>query len=410
MNLGEIKAFLNPADRASSQGQLQGNGKGVNSPTNGPANLLSASSTLSMHSSVFIGAKVLNASFNQTVQIEQSQLRLPAVQEESEKPKQKGLFDFEEIAKNVLNFVGGVVKNAKVSGADEDKLNSLFEQAEQGVLKGIEMARKDLAGFMNEEIDQGINKSYQLIDQGLNDLRNSVFGREPQEGTSAVSMLDARSRDGELSIRTKEGDLVNINFSDASQVMFQSQANEQGERQTSMAFGSTQRFSFSVEGDLNEDELASINELVKNTANLAEDFFDGDIDKAFEQALSLGFDEETLTGFALQLSQTQTTQVARTYESVANMDEQNSGDNAANRIRPIADYLDKMLEVAEQAKNELEDGSAFDGLVNGIINQMEDVQVPDLIAALNRFNGFNQKLVDNLPGQQTQEPSASNPE
>ena len=37
-------------------------------------------------------------------------------------------------------------------------------------------------------------------------------------------------------------------------------------------------------------------------------------------------------------------------------------------------------------------------MINELINRLgEDVATPDLISAINRFNEFNQKLVNNLP-------------
>jgi len=39
-----------------------------------------------------------------------------------------------------------------------------------------------------------------------------------------------------------------------------------------------------------------------------------------------------------------------------------------------------------------------ENVINKLINKLgEDVVTPDLISAINRFNEFNQKLVNNLP-------------
>jgi hypothetical protein len=35
----------------------------------------------------------------------------------------------------------------------------------------------------------------------------------------------------------------------------------------------------------------------------------------------------------------------------------------------------------------------YNEIINGIVNQMEDVQVPDLLTAINRFHSFNSQFV-----------------
>jgi hypothetical protein len=46
-------------------------------------------------------------------------------------------------------------------------------------------------------------------------------------------------------------------------------------------------FSFSVNGELDEDELKAIGQLVADANELTEEFFNGDIETAFNQALEL---------------------------------------------------------------------------------------------------------------------------
>ena len=65
-------------------------------------------------------------------------------------------------------------------------------------------------------------------------------------------------------------------------------------------------------------------------------------------------------------------------------------------------YLEKMMSAFENATNTLESGEDYNSLIAGIINEMEDVQVPDLVTAINRFHSFNQQLLNAVP-QQTEE-------
>ena len=74
----------------------------------------------------------------------------------------------------------------------------LFSQAREGVSRGFAMAEKDLAGFMNDEIEQGMTKSRDLIDTGINDLETDIFGRQ-QPNAVSISTLKCSS-----GIRRKE--------------------------------------------------------------------------------------------------------------------------------------------------------------------------------------------------------------
>jgi hypothetical protein len=162
-------------------------------------------------------------------------------------------------------------------------------------------------------------------------------------------------------------------------------------------------FSFSLKGELDEDELKAIGQLVSDANDLAEEFFNGDIGTAFNQALELGFDEQELSSFALQLTKVENTQVIKAYETVSRFDGDNVDNNPAKAVKPVADYLDKLLSVLDGARLKLEDSESYENMINELINKLgKEVATPDLISAINRFNEFNQKLVINLPvGYQT---------
>ena len=478
MNISDIKAFLAEKPKhlgqdSSLQNQLRD--AGLRQAVSGQGNHVSMLSS-QFSSQTSVGLRVFNNALNSNLAIDQQKPGLPAPkQDKVDKPKES-LFDFEEIAKNVLNFVGGAIKHAKGKGADDENLQSLFEQATSGVLKGISMAEKDLAGMMNEEIEKGIQRSQGLIEQGIQQLKDQVFGTPAAEQTGpsrssiyTESATYQKSESGELNIRTRDGDQISLRFEDLEQFQLNrqllidaekviprdpeiprpekpisqiSEANSQqiegslasspttestAKDNTQQTQGQTQpsakenpitdneplaskvsvkeesvhfersALSFSVEGELDADELKAIGNLVNDAADLADEFFNGDIDAAFKQALELGFDEQELTGFALQLTRVEQVQVIQTYESVSHFKDDSQNSDPAKSAKPIAHYLDKMLDVVEDSRQRLQDGDAYENMVNELINQMGEVHTPDLISAINRFHTFNNKLLDNLP-------------
>jgi hypothetical protein len=458
MNINQLNAFLGDkpqhlGNENSIKNQLRD--VGLQQAISGQNNQTSQKMDQFSSSSAF-GIRIYSNAFNNTLEVDRIK---PDFSAPDPKESKESLFDFEEIAKNVLNFVGGAIKKAQGRGDDEGELNKLFEQATSGVLKGIKLAEQDLAGFLNEDIASGISRSKSLIEDGIANLKREIFNPKSidldntdQSVVNSITLFDEKLESRELSIRTKDGDTVNIIFEDLKQFELsqkQSQQNAQQENQDSKTilpeqvksnnastsvvetkspvtdaiedvdvitkdadavkintksveqnvfFYQENSFSYSVKGELDENELRAIGQLVADTNELAKVFFNGDIQTAFNQALELGFDEQELSSFALQLTKIENTQVIKAYETVSRFDADSADSNPAKAVKPVADYLDKLLKVLDESKAQLEDSQSKDNLINELINKLgDDVATPDLISAINRFNEFNQKLVNNLP-------------
>ena len=460
MNISQLKAFLGDkpqhlGNENSIQNQLRDAGlKQAISGKNDPA----SQSVDKFSSSTSLGIRIYTNSLNNSLEIDRHK---PNFSAPDSKEAKTSLFDFEEVAKNVLNFVGGAIKNAQNRGADDSELKALFEQASSGVLKGIKLAEQDLAGFLNEEIANGISQSKSAIEEGIDNLKRDVFNPEALDLAPPTQSVDnftsvsyAKQESGELSIRTRDGDRVNVTFEDFEQFEFSQRQIQQKVQEAESAAktplaGQVENdgalkppvesetlvtesleetgtnvekakepkssskaieqnavfyqensfsFSFSVKGELDEGELKAIGKLVADANELAEEFFNGDIETAFNQALELGFDEQELSSFALQLTKVENTQVIKAYETVSRFDDDSPDSNPAKAVRPVADYLDKLLNVLDGSRLHLEDSKSYENVINELINKLGDeVATPDLISAINRFNEFNQKLLNNLP-------------
>lgn len=455
MNLGEIKAFVGDKSVQSTPDQQlkqQLREIGLRQASSSLGNHVSLSTSV-VSSQTTVGLRVYNNSLNQTLSINQKNANLPIPEQ-----KEKSLFDFEEVAKNVLRFVGGAIKQAASKGADEDTLLKLFEQARSGVQKGIELAEKDLEGFINDDIEEGISRSRDLIGQGIQTLQDELFGnRREQESSIGISTQESlgysRTEFGDLNIRTRDGDDVTIRFEDLKQFEFNRQSlievgytqpvvpepeitnagasNVNNSTETDVAepetdsdsqrspaasappvqikqsaqenalFFERSNFSYSVQGELDENELEAIGNLVSDANELAKTFFEGDIETAFKQALEIGYDEQELAGFALQLTRQEQVHVVQAYEAVSHFnDNASSLADPVTAVRPISQYLDKALSVLEQSQQNLQDRSAYEDLINGIVNQIEGIDTKDLLSAINQFHSFNKQLIDSLPGVQ----------
>lgn len=236
----------------------------------------------------------------------------------------------------------------------------------------------------------------QIVSQGLNELSLSQHNQE------------SSARSSDLTIKTADGDIVNISFLQQQS----SQSNSQwsyGENtiKQSHSYESSEHshFSFTIEGDIDDDELKAIFSLINDVQALQQEFFNGDIEKAFQQALTMGFDEQELAGFSLDLLKTKQSVSSTTYNAVANFDQPK---HLASTDVPIAKQeLTKVLSFIDQIK-ELQQSSID-------VWQHEKQQTLDIIAKtvevasadrkvqLVSFESFYQKFDQLLTNKQSQE-------
>jgi hypothetical protein len=427
MNFGEIKSFLKGTPLFDVN---QGKGPQASIANIKPnlEKLASAASIVQRSQSNVLSFNVLNK-----VVADKLQALDPQGTEAAAKAKQnEAMFDFEEVASNVLSFVEKMVMKAKGKGADDEHLSGMLAQARKGIDEGFAMAREELEGMgeINDEVEQGIAKSYDAIQTGLDRFENKLFGTE-QVGNLAVSASELNyslSKSSSITIKTNDGDTVNINFAEAYQYQrtqasgAYSTTNDDGSTTDVQYSKSTESryhavgFSFSVEGELDDDEKKAIAALVQDVSKLADEFFNGDLDKAFAQATELGFDQNELSGFSLKMTRQETISVANAYQQVAQYEEQvqpsngvgegaQQGQNVGQLIKPIANYMQDLIAFLEQAREQLDEGNDLQSLVSESVSKyLEFKGEVDIDGALQRFAEFNQRLLGTLEQPATAEP------
>ena len=376
-------------------------------------------------------------------------------------------FDYKTVARNVLGFVTGYIKLAQSQGKDEKELQDLLGQARKGIDKGFGSARDELKGMsmLSEDLDKGIEKSYTLIQDELQKFEDELFGvpsdeMSDEEATEAVSGSSqtqglgfSSSSQASLEITTKDGDRVSIRFDDQENWRLQQQnrysasgrkaveaygskghgENASAQRSetgalhsgkssgagssnssSSIYYARTQGFSFSVEGDLDADELKSIGSLIDQVGSLSDRFFGGDLDGALKQAKELSLDDNELVGMSLSLKQSQAAAIQQraqsaTKEPAQASDQPSTSPAATDQTQalgdlgqifgPFADYLTRLQEMIAQA-NSLFDPNQQKELSGWIIGQQQGVQGDALAQANEQFSSFNQRMQQALAAYQ----------
>jgi len=306
----------------------------------------------------------------------------------SETDSKIGIFDYEEVARTVMDFVGGSILAAKANGASDDELKEMFEQGKAGANLGIDQAIGDLKelALLNDDLSQGIEKSRELINKNIDDLYEQIFPKDKESNSkvelespnSKKTAIDSQlyashSKSSDLTITTTDGDVVSISFSELQEYANNERHEyKEDNKGLSKHYSSTSsqyheiNFSYSVEGELDNEEKIAIEELIKNVNSLQKDFFSGNVDKAFEKAIELGFDNEQISNFSMDLQQTKTSYVSQAYAEVAELD-QKALPSSEKELRPLIDFLDHFRQLQQKADELLsKDGDAFGKLIDAV--------------------------------------------
>ena len=320
------------------------------------------------------------------------QLGLPIAEKKADKP----LFDFDEIVKNVLDFVSSAVNKAKANGADDEKLKDMLGDARKGVQIGIDDAVDELkgTGVFNGDMEEGINKSKEGIYNGLDKFEESLFNPQPASVNISQAQYVSMTSNAEYKFTTAEGDEVSISFADA----FESQSAsgyQQNSNSESFASSSSQSrqvsFSMSVNGDLNEQEQEAINAMMEDLQDLSKTFFGGDLDEAFEQAQELSLDSDQLVAFSMDLRQTKTIATVKSYEEYKPAPEK----QVAEGLAPFNDDLKNAFEKA----GELGLQNQLAGILQWLNQDQEQIDklvdyTKSMFENLNQLNSAADRLTD----------------
>ncbi|WP_462183153.1 DUF5610 domain-containing protein [Pseudoalteromonas maricaloris] len=342
MKIGQLNQLLNPAMQ-----HKPGKSKGI-----GPNIQINSDSYAGNKSK--LAAKILDDKLAEALGIEKP------TQDKKDKP----LFDFESIVKNVLDFVQGAVKKAKVDGKNDDELKSMLDGARKGVLQGIDEASEELKGMgaFNSDIEDGIEKSREGIFKGLDDFEKELFEeKSPKALAISAAQFASLSNQAEYAFTTAEGDEVVISFSDAYAQGAAASVAQKG-NDYGMAYGTKSShevsFSIKVNGELNEEEQQAINDMMEDIRNVSDSFFGGEYDEAFDLAKSLSLNSNQITNFTMDLRQSKTSAAIAQYQQgnpmkelekafmplnkqLADVQEQAKGLNADNELPNLLAWMNE---------------------------------------------------------------------
>ncbi len=160
--------------------------------------------------------------------------------------------------------------------------------------------------------------------QDRSNLQDTSFSSHERK----LSVNTFQKLDAGLTIQTREGDIVTLSSNQFSELNA-FEYNRQGQIRTDAGIArisqhfreinltSGEQFSFSVQGDLNEQELADIEAIVKGVDGIIAEMIQGDMEDAISKAMSMGH-YSSVSMYSADISVQRSYAVARETRSASN--------------------------------------------------------------------------------------------
>ncbi|MFT5708450.1 MAG: hypothetical protein ACI9ES_002753 [Oceanospirillaceae bacterium] len=275
-----------------------------------------------------------------------------------------------KIAERISKFVEQGLQNARNAGRSEADIQSKFDAAVAGVKKGFEEAREILESLdlLNGDIASNVDKTEDLTFKAL-DAINPSGSSQPSIGTYHTQVAAAErfssAETFSLDLKTQDGDTVKILFANQNSQEASFAAVSDGKGNSAASFELSQShsssFQFQVQGDLDPDELEAISKLITDVTEISNEFFNGDVQKAFESASEFTLDKTELASMNLQLTKSQEYSAASSYSSVQNNATPDIGKLSGHLLnnldqitqRPELDFLQDISKVSQRLLDSL---------------------------------------------------------
>jgi uncharacterized protein YukE len=313
-------------------------------------------------------------------------------------------FTPDKVAERVLGSIEQRLRSEAAAGADPARLESLLSQAREGVEKGFAEAREILDGMgaLQGQVAEDIDATYAKIQEGLDALQQQYLPAEQAAGSGVAAVaayserFAARAETFEMEVTTRDGDRLRISVAAASASWSQSAAVAASDGSSALLAASSSSGSLQigawqvqVEGELDDEERAALEDLFGQVQELSNQFYAGDLNGAFDRAMALDMDGSQLASMSLRLTQTTVRQATDAYSSVAQQGGQAASavnDSLVDYARGLLDALRSADALAEDARGSLE--QALDGAF-----ALDERFSGDL---LDRARALNERLLDGL--------------
>ncbi|MFT5506622.1 MAG: hypothetical protein ACI8XC_004350 [Gammaproteobacteria bacterium] len=255
----------------------------------------------------------------------------------------------------ILNFINQQLQMDKANGASKEDLMSRLDAGLNGFIKGFNAAKTQIEdmGLLIPDTAAKINDTYDRVSNGIEQLRNNITNDGTNLARFTLDSEHSQQDSFSLQLITQDGDTVSIEISRLTQLDMSASIDLE---KLTIAYNqssfSSNSFSFVVSGELDEGELASINQLLQSVDSIASDFYQGRVDEAFQQTLDLEFDSTEFARLDLNLQQTTASTAVAAYKSTASSNS-HSSDHGPSQLSQLLGHLKKTFDAARNFQEPL---------------------------------------------------------
>ncbi|UUY07140.1 DUF5610 domain-containing protein [Pseudomonas sp. J452] len=315
-------------------------------------------------------------------------------------------FSPDKVTERVIGFIEQRLKSEAAAGADPQELQSLFDQAREGVEKGFAEARKilDGMGVLQGKVAEDIDTTYDKIQDGLQGLQDGLLSAPAANngGTVALAAYSERfaamAETFDMQVTTRDGDRLSISIAQASASWSQTSVAAVSNGNGSAVVASSQSGSMqigawqvTVEGELDAEERAALEDLFGQVQDLSSKFYAGDLAGAFDRAMQLDMDGTQLASMSLSLTQTSVRQATDAYSAVA----EQGGQPASAVNGALVDYAQGLLDALRSANEITEDAK---GTLQQLLDGGFSLDERFGESLLDKAKALNERLLDGLQG------------
>ena len=275
----------------------------------------------------------------------------------------------DKVAGRISHFVAMGLENARARGKSEEEVQALFESAVKGVEQGFKEAKdilsnlKVLDGAIAEQVQATEKATFDALDKLAPARGATATGAATGATGVALAQRYQRADDFQLTLTTREGDTIQVSFGrnldEQGSLAFARDGEGNRAAVMDVSRSESSGYRFSVEGDLSADEIDAIQNLIQDVGKVANDFFGGDVQKAFERAPGIAFDSSQLSSMSLTMSRSEQFSAARIYEGtqrLAEPEQAQAGRRLGHLMRdlresfekPALDFLDRPAKAADE--------------------------------------------------------------
>ncbi|MBX2810125.1 MAG: DUF5610 domain-containing protein [Cellvibrionaceae bacterium] len=204
-----------------------------------------------------------------------------------------------------------------VAALASDDLNTPPTTAVSGQAESIPAAPLKTLGSQAPGLQTPSEQFSSLVGSHLSPISGLLDSlNDTLENTQAATLEYGKTQQFSFQLTTEDGDNIVIKANNTA-VYYGEYSAVAGYRETSVQrSGENNGFQIHVEGDLDAKEIAAIDDLLQQIMSLADAFYTGNIDQAYDAAVDLGYDHTEIARYALHLRQTQQYTVAASYQAL----------------------------------------------------------------------------------------------